>query len=104
MSITNPAELMLNNIARLKAYHIDTSIVEDNKNSNSLMARSKPMMQNQSNEELPIVKVANATRRLREARMEIQNRMQYLNVYLKVSQLSTFLFFVYYRHSLTGEI
>ena len=73
MSITNPAELMLNNIARLKAYHIDTSIVEDNKNSNSLMARSKPMMQNQSNEELPIVKVANATRRLREARMEIQN-------------------------------
>ena len=49
MSITNPAELMLNNIARLKAYHIDTSIVEDNKNSNSLMARSKPMMQNQSN-------------------------------------------------------
>ena len=73
MGITNPAELMLNNIARLKAYHIDTSIVEDNKNSNSLMARSKPMMQNQSNEELPIVKVANATRRLREARMEIQN-------------------------------
>ena len=73
MSITNPAELMLNNIARLKAYHIDTSIVEDNKNSNSLMARSKPMMQNQSNEELPIVKVANATRLLREARMEIQN-------------------------------
>ena len=73
MSITNPAELMLNNIARLKAYHIDTSIVEDNKNSNSLMARSKPMMQNESNEELPIVKVANATRRLREARMEIQN-------------------------------
>ena len=73
MSITNPAELMLNNIARLKAYHVDTSIVEDNKNSNSLMARSKPMMQNQSNEELPIVKVANATRRLREARMEIQN-------------------------------
>ena len=73
MSITNPAELMLNNIARLKAYHIDTSIVEDNKNSNSLMARSKPMMQNQSNEELPIVKVANATRRLREARLEIQN-------------------------------
>ena len=73
MSITNPAELMLNNIARLKAYHIDTSIVEDNKNSNSLMARSKPMMQNQSNEELPIVKVATATRRLREARMEIQN-------------------------------
>ena len=73
MSITNPAELMLNNIARLKAYHIDTSIVEDNKNSNRLMARSKPMMQNQSNEELPIVKVANATRRLREARMEIQN-------------------------------
>ena len=73
MSITNPAELMLNNIARLKAYHIDTSIVEDNKNSNSLMARSKPMMQNQSNEELPIIKIANATRRLREARMEIQN-------------------------------
>ena len=73
MGITNPAELMLNNIARLKAYHVDTSIVEDNKNSNSLMARSKPMMQNQSNEELPIVKVANATRRLREARMEIQN-------------------------------
>ena len=73
MGITNPANLMLNNIARLKAYHIDTSIVEDNKNSNSLMARSKPMMQNQSNEELPIVKVANATRRLREARMEIQN-------------------------------
>ena len=73
MSITNPAELMLNNIARLKAYHVDTSIVEDNKNSNSLMARSKPMMQNESNEELPIVKVANATRRLREARMEIQN-------------------------------
>ena len=35
MSITNPAELMLNNIARLKAYHIDTSIVEDNKNSNN---------------------------------------------------------------------
>ena len=73
MSITNPAELMLNNIARLKAYHVDTSIVEDNKNSNSLMARSKPMMQNQSNEELPIIKIANATRRLREARMEIQN-------------------------------
>ena len=73
MGITNPAELMLNNIARLKAYHIDTSIVEDNKNSNSLMARSKPMMQNQSNEELPIIKIANATRRLREARMEIQN-------------------------------
>ena len=73
MGITNPANLILNNIARLKAYHIDTSIVEDNKNSNSLMARSKPMMQNQSNEELPIVKVANATRRLREARMEIQN-------------------------------
>ena len=73
MGITNPAELMLNNIARLKAYHIDTSIVEDNKNSNSLMARSKPLMQIQSNEELPIVKVANATRRLREARMEIQN-------------------------------
>ena len=73
MGITNPANLILNNIARLKAYHVDTSIVEDNKNSNSLMARSKPMMQNQSNEELPIVKVANATRRLREARMEIQN-------------------------------
>ena len=73
MGITNPANLILNNIARLKAYHVDTSIVEDNKNSNSLMARSKPMMQNESNEELPIVKVANATRRLREARMEIQN-------------------------------
>ena len=73
MSITNPAELMLNNIARLKAYHIDTSIVEDNKNSNSLMARSKPMMQNQSNEELPIVKVANTVRIIREMTKSLED-------------------------------
>ena len=73
MSITNPAELMLNNIARLKAYHIDTSIVEDNKNSNSLMARSKPMMQNESNEELPIVKVANTVRIIREMTKSLED-------------------------------
>ena len=73
MSITNPAELMLNNIARLKAYHIDTSIVEDNKNSNSLMARSKPMMQNDSNEELPILKVANTVRIIREMTKSLED-------------------------------
>ena len=73
MSITNPAELMLNNIARLKAYHVDTSIVEDNKNSNSLMARSKPMMQNESNEELPIVKVANTVRIIREMTKSLED-------------------------------
>ena len=73
MSITNPAELMLNNIARLKAYQIDTSIVEDNKNSNSLMARSKPMMQNESNEELPIVKVANTVRIIREMTKSLED-------------------------------
>ena len=73
MGITNPAELMLNNIARLKAYHVDTSIVEDNKNSNSLMARSKPMMQNESNEELPIVKVANTVRIIREMTKSLED-------------------------------
>ena len=73
MGITNPANLILNNIARLKAYHIDTSIVEDNKNSNSLMARSKPMMQNESNEELPIVKVANTVRIIREMTKSLED-------------------------------
>tara|TARA_R100001129_G_scaffold162624_1_gene127872 strand:+ start:1788 stop:2024 length:237 start_codon:yes stop_codon:yes gene_type:complete len=73
MGITNPANLMLNNIARLKAYHVDTSIVEDNKNSNSLMARSKPMMQNESNEELPIVKVANTVRIIREMTKSLED-------------------------------
>ena len=73
MSITNPANLILNNIARLKAYHVDTSIVEDNKNSNSLMARSKPMMQNESNEELPIVKVANTVRIIREMTKSLED-------------------------------
>ena len=73
MGITNPANLILNNIARLKAYHVDTSIVEDNKNSNSLMARSKPMMQNESNEELPIVKVANTVRIIREMTKSLED-------------------------------
>ena len=73
MGITNPANLILNNIARLKAYHVDTSIVEDNKNSNSLMARSKPMMQNKSNEELPIVKVANTVRIIREMTKSLED-------------------------------
>ena len=73
MGITNPANLILNNIARLKAYHVYTSIVEDNKNSNSLMARSKPMMQNESNEELPIVKVANTVRIIREMTKSLED-------------------------------
>ena len=73
MGITNPANLILNNIARLKAYHVDTSIGEDNKNSNSLMALSKRMMQNESNEELPIVKVANTVRIIREMTKSLED-------------------------------